>query len=83
MSQSDGEPAWQGKTYNASKDKKHLTGINKEVIFRKRDEDFTYKSTKIEHGEIEDYQWKEWVNSLISGDVDERVHCTRLHSKWD
>jgi hypothetical protein len=30
MSQSDGEPAWQGKTYNASKDKKHLTGINKE-----------------------------------------------------
>jgi hypothetical protein len=32
MSQSDGEPAWQGKTYNASKDKKHLTGINKEVI---------------------------------------------------
>jgi hypothetical protein len=32
MSQSDGEPAWQGKTYNASKDKKHLTGINKEVL---------------------------------------------------
>jgi hypothetical protein len=30
MSQSDGEPAWQGKAYNASKDKKHLTGINKE-----------------------------------------------------
>ena len=30
MSQNDGEPAWQGKTYNASKDKKHLTGINKE-----------------------------------------------------
>jgi hypothetical protein len=30
MSQSDGEPAWQGKTYNALKDKKHLTGINKE-----------------------------------------------------
>jgi hypothetical protein len=29
MSQSDGEPAWQGKTYNALKDKKHLTGINK------------------------------------------------------
>jgi hypothetical protein len=24
MSQSDGEPAWQGKTYNASKDKKTL-----------------------------------------------------------
>ncbi|MGZ3590495.1 MAG: hypothetical protein ACXU99_07530 [Thermodesulfobacteriota bacterium] len=42
---------------------------------------YTYKSTKIEHGEIEDYQWKEWVNSLISGDVDERVHCIRLHSK--
>ena len=34
MSQSDGEPAWQGKTYNASKDKKHLTGINKEVLLR-------------------------------------------------
>jgi hypothetical protein len=33
MSQSDGEPAWQGKTYNASKDKKHLTGINKEVLY--------------------------------------------------
>jgi hypothetical protein len=33
MSQSDGEPAWQGKAYNASKDKKHLTGINKEVIY--------------------------------------------------
>jgi hypothetical protein len=32
MSQSDGEPAWQGKAYNASKDKKHLTGINKEEI---------------------------------------------------
>jgi hypothetical protein len=32
MSQSDGEPAWQGKTYNALKDKKHLTGINKEVL---------------------------------------------------
>jgi hypothetical protein len=30
MSPSDGEPAWQGKAYNASKDKKHLTGINKE-----------------------------------------------------
>jgi hypothetical protein len=30
MSQSDGEPAWQGQTYDASKDKKHLTGINKE-----------------------------------------------------
>ena len=32
MSQSDGEPAWQGKTYNALKDKKHLTGINKEEV---------------------------------------------------
>ena len=32
MSQSDGELAWHGKTYNALKDKKHLTGINKEVI---------------------------------------------------
>jgi len=30
MSQSDGEPAWQRQTYNALKDKKHLTGINKE-----------------------------------------------------
>jgi len=30
VSQSDGEPAWHGKTYNALKDKKHLTGINKE-----------------------------------------------------
>ncbi len=30
MLQSDGEPAWQDKTHNASKDKKHLTGINKE-----------------------------------------------------
>jgi hypothetical protein len=35
MSRSDGEPAWQGKTYNALKDKKHLTGINKEVAFKK------------------------------------------------
>jgi hypothetical protein len=32
MSQSDGEPAWQGKTYNALKEKKHLTGINKEGL---------------------------------------------------
>ena len=32
MSQSDGEPAWQGQTYDASKDKKHLTGINKEGV---------------------------------------------------
>jgi len=31
MSQSGGEPAWQRKTYNASKDKKDLPGINKEV----------------------------------------------------
>jgi hypothetical protein len=30
MLQNHGEPAWQGKTYNALKDKKHLTGINKE-----------------------------------------------------
>jgi hypothetical protein len=30
MSQGDGELAWHGKTYNALKDKKHLTGINKE-----------------------------------------------------
>ena len=29
MSQNNGEPAWQGKTYEALKDKKHLTGINK------------------------------------------------------
>jgi hypothetical protein len=34
MSQSDGEPVWQGKAYNASKDKKHLTGINKEESVR-------------------------------------------------
>ena len=33
MLQNDGEPAWQVKTYNALKDKKHLTGINKEVLF--------------------------------------------------
>jgi hypothetical protein len=32
MLQSDGEPAWQVKTYNALRDKKHLTGINKEGI---------------------------------------------------
>jgi hypothetical protein len=32
MLQNHGEPAWQGKTYNALKDKKHLTGINKEVL---------------------------------------------------
>jgi hypothetical protein len=32
MSQSDGEPACQGKTYNALKDKKHLTRINKEEV---------------------------------------------------
>ena len=32
MSQNDGEPAWQGKNYNALEDKKHLTGINKEVL---------------------------------------------------
>jgi hypothetical protein len=30
--QNDGEPAWHGKTYNALKDKKHLTGINKEEL---------------------------------------------------
>jgi hypothetical protein len=33
MLQNDGEPAWQGKTYNALKDKKLLTGINKEGVF--------------------------------------------------
>ena len=44
MSQSDGEPAWQGKTYNASKDKKHLTGINKEGVLGKVVANFTYKS---------------------------------------
>ena len=33
MSQNDEEPACQGKTYNALKDKKHLTGINKEELF--------------------------------------------------
>jgi len=32
MLQNDGEPAWQNKTYNALKDKKHLTGINKEGV---------------------------------------------------
>jgi hypothetical protein len=32
MSQSDGELAWHGETYNALKDKKHLTGINKEEV---------------------------------------------------
>ena len=32
MSRSDGELAWHGKTYNALRDKKHLTGINKEVL---------------------------------------------------
>jgi hypothetical protein len=32
MLQHDGEPAWQGKTYNALKDKKYLTGINKEEV---------------------------------------------------
>jgi hypothetical protein len=32
MSQSDGEPACQGKAYNASKDRKHLTRINKEEV---------------------------------------------------
>jgi len=36
MLQSDGEPAWQGKAYNASKNKKHLTGINKEERVEKR-----------------------------------------------
>ena len=30
MSQSDGEPDWEDKIYTALKDKKHLTGINKE-----------------------------------------------------
>jgi hypothetical protein len=52
MSQSDGEPAWQGKTYNALKDKKHLTGINKEGVSifprscrsKDRFETFTYES---------------------------------------
>jgi len=43
MSQSDGESAWQGKTYNASKDKKHLTGINKEGI---HSVDLTYREYK-------------------------------------
>jgi hypothetical protein len=32
MSQNDGEPACQGKTYNALKNKKHLTRINKEEL---------------------------------------------------
>ena len=32
MLQSDGEPAWQVKTYNALEYKKYLTGINKEGI---------------------------------------------------
>jgi hypothetical protein len=35
MSKSDGESAWQGKNYNALKDKKHLTGINKEEVLGK------------------------------------------------
>jgi len=35
MSQRDGEPACQGKNYNALEDKKYLTGINKEGVFRK------------------------------------------------
>jgi len=35
MSQSDGEPACQAKTYNALEDKKYLTGINKEAVFGK------------------------------------------------
>jgi hypothetical protein len=35
MLQNDGGPAWQGKNYNALEDKKHLTGINKEEVFRK------------------------------------------------
>jgi hypothetical protein len=34
VSQIDGEPAWHGKTYNALKDKKHLTGINKEEVLK-------------------------------------------------
>ena len=44
MSQSDGEPAWQGKTYNALKDKKHLTGINKEEVFIELDNACIVKS---------------------------------------
>jgi hypothetical protein len=44
MSQSDGEPAWQGKTYNALKDKKHLTGINKEGLNTKHDSFWKVKS---------------------------------------
>jgi hypothetical protein len=47
MSQSDGEPAWQGKAYNASKEKKHLTGINKEGILRKGGANNTYKERGI------------------------------------
>jgi len=40
MSQSDGEPAWQGKTYNALKDRNHLTGINKEELDEGGDKEF-------------------------------------------
>jgi len=45
MSQSYGEPAWLGKPYNASKDKKHLTGINKEEVLKRK---FGWKSITME-----------------------------------
>jgi len=59
MSQNDGEPAWQDKTYNALRDKKHLTGINKEVILifpkcrrpKCQFEAFTYESTVLDNSE--------------------------------
>ena len=43
MLQNDGEPACQRQTYNALKDKKHLTGINKEERVKKGAAASTYK----------------------------------------
>jgi hypothetical protein len=53
MLQSNGEPAWQGKTYNASKDKKHLTGINKEKVIRP-------KETSPPRPDFGEYTYKCW-----------------------
>jgi hypothetical protein len=61
MLQSDGEPAWQGKTYNASKDKKHLTGINKEEVVG------TEQNSPLQL-DFDEYTYKASENSILGVD---------------
>jgi hypothetical protein len=56
MLQNHGEPAWQGKTYNALKDKKHLTGINKEEVFERGLLDMTTALHFKTRGLVHDYR---------------------------